>query len=463
LGFLDDNTQESMETGADAAGDLFLRVVTGRAEAQHPLPRTGTVVLGRGEQADIRIEDNSVSRRHAVLQLGPRFSIGDLGSRHGVRVGGRRLGAGESAIVRLGEPIELGDAIILLRRAPAPSGPADETEDAAGVVVADPAMIALRVQLERFAQGNISVLLHGETGVGKEVFAHALHAHSPRADKPLLRLNCAAFSEHLLESELFGHERGAFTGAAQAKPGLLETAQGGTVFFDEIGELPLPLQPKLLRVIEERAVTRVGGLRPIAIDVRFISATNRDLEAEVAAGRFRQDLFFRLNGVRLHIPPLRERRSEIAPLARSFVREFARQLPFSEPELTPAALELVMSQAWPGNIRELRNAMERAVLLSRGEPLTSAHFPGLAPAGSGTSGFRSVTEPTHTKAKVQRAAEPPDSSPELWNDVEQLEKRRIAEALEQCGGNRTRAAKLLGVSRNTLAARIAKFGLDRPR
>jgi MoxR-like ATPase len=247
-------------------------------------------------------------------------------------------------------------------------------EDGRAVVV-DGAMRELERLVERIAQGTISVLIMGETGVGKEILAERVHRLSPRAGRPFVRLNCAALSESLVESELFGHERGAFTGAGVLKPGLLETADGGTVFLDEVGELPLAVQAKLLRVLEDRQVQRVGALKPRAIDVRFVAATNRDLEAEVQRGRFREDLYFRLNGISLVIPPLRQRVSEISGLARAFISLAARASSRAEPVLSREALALLEGYRWPGNIRELRNAMERAVLLCTGREIGLAHLP----------------------------------------------------------------------------------------
>jgi len=447
-----DETTRQLQT-SDVAR-VVLRIVTATEVLERPLPEKGEIVLGRGDDADVLVPDPTVSRRHAILRVGPPLSIEDLGAKHGTRVGSRRLERGESTRIELGDPIELGHAVLLLRLAAADAATAAAPAvAAAGVVLADPAMLALRDQVERLARGSISVLLRGETGVGKEIVAQMVHACSPRAAKPLLRLNCAAFSESLLESELFGHERGAFTGATQAKMGLLETANGGTVFFDELGEMPPSLQAKLLRVIEERRVTRVGGLKSTSIDVRFVSATHRDLEAEVAGGRFREDLFFRLNGVGLRIPPLRERRAEIEPMARAFVREFAEEVPFAEPPLAQDAVDRLLAYDWPGNIRELRHAVERAVLLSGGAPLTAADFPLAAtPRATATPAARSG-----------RAAPDRALTATLRNDVEELERERIAAALDECGGNRTLAAKRLGVSRNTLSTRIAKYGLDRRR
>jgi transcriptional regulator with PAS, ATPase and Fis domain len=278
--------------------------------------------------------------------------------------------------------------------------------------------------------------------------AELVHSLSPRAACPLVRLNCAGFSETLLASELFGHERGAFTGADRAKPGVLEGAEGGTVFLDEVGELPMSIQPKLLRVLEDKVVTRVGALKGRPIDVRFVAATNRDLEVEVAEGRFRQDLFFRLNGFQLRIPPLRERPGEIAELARAFLAPAARAAGLATaPSLSQEAQELLVGYSWPGNVRELRNVIERAVLLSTDGVITAVHLP--------TDKMRQ---------RVTRSAGVPvaDHDP-LRAALEARERQRVEDALAQCGGNQTHAARLLGISRGTLVTRVNAYGLTRPR
>ncbi|HTR55065.1 MAG TPA: sigma 54-interacting transcriptional regulator [Kofleriaceae bacterium] len=323
------------------------------------------------------------------------------------------------------------------------------------------AMQDLYALAARVANGTIAVLILGETGVGKEVIAEKVHQLSPRGGKPYLRLNCAALSETLLESELFGYERGAFTGAVAAKPGLLETADGGSVFLDEVGELPLAMQVKLLRVIEERVVLRVGGLKPRPLDVRFISATNRNLEADIARGAFRQDLYFRLNGATLVIPPLRERLGEIPGLARAFLENAARQAALPRvPELSSAALHALLRYSWPGNIRELRNMMERAALLCPDGPVEQRHLP-----------IEKMRVTFAAEVRVPAAPGRDDGAPSASNPVlrrgaklsRSAERAQIQAALEKCGGNQTRAAKMLGIGRRTLINRVKEFGLARPR
>ena len=323
------------------------------------------------------------------------------------------------------------------------------------------AMAGLHELVARVAPSNISVLILGETGVGKEVMAEQIHRLSNRPQATFLRLNCAALSEPLLESELFGHERGSFTGAFQQKRGLLEMADGGTVFIDEVGELPLTMQVKLLRVLEERRITRVGSVQSRAIDVRFVAATNRDLEAEVARGRFRRDLLFRLDGVTLVVPPLRERVDEILPLARAFAAQAApRGQP--APPLSREAQEMLEKYGWPGNIRELRNVMERAVLLSGGGPVTPAHLPREKMIPSGGLASRTDAWPAALTEKGL-ATVPPAPPSSLREDLERVERQRIADALDQCGYNQTKAARLLGMARGTLISRMEQYGLTRPR
>jgi DNA-binding NtrC family response regulator len=310
------------------------------------------------------------------------------------------------------------------------------------VVVLDPAVQRIHGLVKRVAQSPISVLFMGETGVGKEIFAAALHRSSPRAKAPFLSINCGALSETLLEGELFGYEKGAFTGAIKAKPGLLESASGGTVFLDEVGEMPPPLQVKLLRVLEQRQVRRLGALEDRKIDVRFVAATNRDLEAEVKKGTFREDLFFRLNGINFTIPPLRERRAEIPELARAFAAHASALAGRGAPGFSPEAMALLERYRWPGNIRELRNVVERAVALCE-ELIEEEHLP------------------------VERMAAPVfgdrGDAPRTAPSGEDPERTRILEALDRCAGNQTAAAKMLGMTRRVLMARLDAHGIARPR
>ena len=368
-------------------------------------------------------------------------------------------------------------------------------------VLEDPAMKQVYGLVRRVAPAKISVLLQGETGVGKDVVAEAIHALSPRASKPYVRLNCAALPENLLESELFGYEKGAFSGATSAKPGLLEASSGGTLFLDEVGELPLATQAKLLRALEDGQVRRLGALAPRAVDVRFLAATNRDLEAEVARGAFRGDLFFRLSAVVITIPPLRERLREVLPLARLFLREMEKD--GRGRALAREAEDLLLRYAWPGNIRELRNVIERAVLLCDGAEIGLAHLPiekltaHLAPVSRAPSlppprgpaipapdTMRALPLSEIAGARDEALArtlsdgDRPTSAPgpsapaheaaalelgELRARMDEAERRRIVAALEACGGNQTKAARMLGMSRGTLVARLETYKLPRPR
>ncbi|MBS0367991.1 MAG: sigma-54-dependent Fis family transcriptional regulator [Proteobacteria bacterium] len=294
-----------------------------------------------------------------------------------------------------------------------------------GMVGHSEAMRRLSELIHRVAPTPSTVLILGESGVGKEVTARALHQMSPRAERSFVPLNCAAVSAELMESELFGHVRGAFTGAREARRGLFHYANGGTLFLDEIGELPLAMQTKLLRVLEERRIRPVGSEAEVPVDVRVVAATNRDLRAEVAAGRFRQDLFYRLEVVTLAIPPLRQRREDIAELAVHFNAQLASRLGLPPLPLGQADLARLAAYAWPGNVRELRNLIERSLIL------------GGLPADSQAPGF---VEP-------------------LPLSLAEVEKRHILAVLDQCGGSKTRAAALLGVSRKTLDRKAVEWGL----
>jgi DNA-binding NtrC family response regulator len=294
--------------------------------------------------------------------------------------------------------------------------------------------------LARIAASRAStVLLTGETGTGKDLAAKAIHYNSERAAKPFVNITASALPEQLLESELFGHERGAFTDARQQKRGLLETADGGTVFLDEIGEMTPGLQAKLLRFLEEKTFKRVGGLTDIRVDVRVIAATNRNLEEEVKAGKFREDLFYRLQVMPVVLPPLRERRGDIPLLASYFIDRFNREFRKRVRGVTAAAATLLEQYQWPGNIRELRNAIERAMLLADHERLEPEDFTTLT----------RMVNPTAFKL-------PPEGL-----NLEEVERQLLVQALERAGGNQTQAAQLLGINRDQVRYRIEKFGLTR--
>jgi DNA-binding NtrC family response regulator len=418
--------------------------------AARALPARGSVTFGRALDCDVPIDHVSVSRRHATLHLGDEMLLEDLRSSNGTRVGKRKVGPGERVRIAPGELIELGSAMLVVQ---GPGEVAPESTDggrglAPGTILRDPVMQQVQRLLTMVAPTTMSVLVRGETGVGKEVVAETIHRLSPRAAKPLVCLNCAAVPESLLETELFGYERGAFTGATAAMAGHLEAASGGTFFLDEVGEMPLAAQAKLLRAVESRQVTRVGGRQPIPIDVRFVAATHRDLDALVAKGSFRQDLYFRLNGISIRIPPLRERISEIAPLAELFLARAAGEMGAAAIPISPEAMDLLEKHAWPGDIRELKNVVGQAAMFSRDAAMVRPeHLPAELHASRG---------PVH----------PPPSRPpanRLRDEVDAFERQRIADALEQCSGNQTRAARLLGISRRTLVSRLASHGLGRPR
>ena len=307
-------------------------------------------------------------------------------------------------------------------------------------VVIDPLMKQVWKLAERAAQVPISVLVVGETGTGKEVVAEAIHAMSPRAGAPFVRLNCAALTETLVESELFGHEKHAFTGATAQKRGFFEAATGGTLLLDEVGELPLGTQVKLLRTLEQWRIVRVGGTAELAVDVRLVCATNRDLETEVARGRFREDLFFRIAAFVIPVPPLRDRRSEILPLAVQFAHEIATDLHQPAVGFTPEAMDALQQASWPGNVRELRNVIERAVVLSEGQKIGREHLP------------EQVTE-------LARAT--PRDALDVRQRVANVERETVLAALDAAEGNQTQAARKLGVSRFALIRLMAKHDLKR--
>jgi two-component system response regulator AtoC len=567
---------ESTTKLSDTVGDYELLIAGDGRTTTIPLPKEGSLLIGRGTEADVSLAGNGVSRRHALLRVSnAKFTLEDLGSSNGTSIRGATIAPNQPEVIAPGESVLVGEFAIVLRprrtrattrrvlgpeyfevrvaeqcararesgrpffvlgvrvdgKSPvdpteviaaelepsdvlarlaqdtwalllldenegeaaafateversledagcrAQSGivgyPRDGTSSAAlftrmeqafatetepppgaSVNLRSPAMLALYRETDPVARGDISVLVLGETGVGKDVLARSIHDRSERAAGPFLRINCAALPEPLLESELFGYERGAFTGATHNKPGLLQTAAGGTVFLDEIGELPARLQAKLLQVLETREILSLGSTTPKTIDVRFLAATNRDLEAEALAGQFRSDLYYRIAGYTAVIPPLRERREDILPLAQEFARRAAEKLgPAAPMRVRDDAAVRLLDYAWPGNVRELRNIIERAVVLSEGRAIGPEHLP--------LDKMRSVVL-VNRRAAAQSPAtgELPiaDLSPEELED-----RQRIVDALARSAGNQSKAAEVLGVSRSTLLNRLDAYRIKRPR
>jgi DNA-binding NtrC family response regulator len=474
----DRQTESRIAIDLAAGPSLTLLVMGEPGVATYPLPPEGTLLIGRAEQCEVRVADSQLSREHARLNVGAALEIVDLGSSNGTRLDGRLLAAHQPALLGAGSVVTMGSTVIVVRAAES-SRP---EEDDGAELPPGGALERLRTIAARFAAGTIPVLLQGETGVGKEVLASTIHRMSPRAAGPYVCINCGALPITLVEGALFGHERGAFTGATFAKEGLLESAHGGTVFLDEVAELPLLAQATLLRVLDQGEVLRVGATRPRSIDVRFIAATNRDLEHEVERGRFRQDLYFRLAAATIVIPPLRERRAEIGPLARAFVRRTCREIARPRvPRILADALAALESHAWPGNVRELRNVVERAVLLAGDGEIGPAQLPlarmgGRAQPKEAPPSGRDRRPSVPPSSSGRRSTAPPSggdrrsSAPPLYVRARLTETlasdpqaARLLAVLDSCDWNQTRAALELGISRRTLVSRLSAYGLTRKR
>lgn len=324
-----------------------------------------------------------------------------------------------------------------------------------GMVGETSEMTRIYDQIRLIAPTKANVLVLGESGTGKEVLAKAIHQASPRARKPFVAVHCAALPENLLETELFGHERGAFTGAVARRQGRFELANGGTIFLDEIGEIPLSMQVKLLRVLEAREIQRVGGTDTVKVDVRILTATNRELAEEVAEGRFREDLYYRLNVVAVTLPPLRARRGDIPLLVRHFLSELAKENGREVPGISKEALEILQAYHWPGNVRELRNIMENTFVFLHGNTIEPDNLPGSLTRRRGGSKSASPVESTPMGGGDEESITLPLGLP-----LEEVETEYLKKTLEDCDGNRTKAAEVLKISRRTLQRRIKELGLE---
>jgi DNA-binding NtrC family response regulator len=368
----------------------------------------------------------------------------------------------EGAVDFLAKPVDPDHLLLLVQRALAARHMATENivlkeelaarRGAPQIVGDDPRLKQVSMALHRAAATDMTVLLEGESGTGKELFARALHALSPRADGPFVAINCAAIPETLLETELFGHEKGAFTGANARKPGKFELAHRGTLFLDEIGDLPLTLQAKILRALEEKRFERVGGTAPLQVDVRVVAATNRNLRAAVAARQYREDLYFRLSVFPITIPPLRERRDDIPRLARHFIERFCRDLNKKPLLLAPPAVDQLQSYEWPGNVRELQNCMERAVILTEGDTIHARHL------NLSAHSMRPLqAEDQDAWARIDLSGTLAEATRRVMNEAE---RRKIELVLKEVSGDRGHAADVLQIGVKTLINKLKDYGLE---
>ncbi len=428
-----------------------------------------TIRIGARRGNDLELQDSKVSGLHCEVRLDERgYRLRDLDSTNGTYVGGFRV---NDLYITPGTVMQIGASKVRFE----PLGESVEFELSAqdrfgGIVGRSVQMRELFARLEKIAASDATVLVTGETGTGKELVAEAVHEHSGRKNGPFVVLDCGSIPQNLIESELFGHEKGAFTGATHAYAGAFERADGGTVFLDEIGELPLSMQPKLLRVLERKEVRRIGGSKTIGADIRVVAATNRDLGVEVNRGRFREDLYYRLAVARIHVPPLRERREDIPLL----VEHFLSITPGGEgARLEPGTVELMMKHDWPGNVRELRNVIERAVLLADatsggGIALSKTSIGGRRSARLGTGGGGgSVSESTPAPGGDDTLAVSIDTSTPFKVAkqvlVEEFERRYIGRLLDEHAGNISAAARAAGIDRMSIHKMLNRLGMQNPR
>jgi two-component system, NtrC family, response regulator AtoC len=506
---------ELKEAAKGRLGGFYALQVIGASGTSTVIVRPDkTLRVGRRRDSEIVVEHPGASRDHALIHPGEPPEIEDLASNNGTRVQGNLIPPRTRTPLPVGSVVEIAGTILHVRHLS--SSPDEEaradvktwslhpgTDREQAVVVRDRRMMDLYQLAERVAASGMAVLILGETGVGKELVAERVHAFSPRRDRPFFRVNCAALAEGILASELFGHERGAFTGAHATKVGLFEAANGGTVFLDEIGELSMETQAKLLRVLETGEVTRVGSHQSRQVDVRIVSATNRNLAENIARGRFRSDLFFRLNGVSLTIPLLRDRPDDIVALAEFFAQRCAAMMAMASPVLSDGVKAALLRYRWPGNVRELKNVIERAVVLNPGPlietaalqfdfahggytptvgppppstaaasvgPASQQHFE-MGRHASASENFRAAdravvsdTMDSHGPRSARTAGRLKSArrAEQLRAELARAERDRIIEALNQAG-NQAGAAKLLGLSRRALIYRLELYDIPRPR
>lgn len=426
------------------------------------------VKIGRGREADLQLPDPSVSRLHAkIFRVGEQYFLADLRSRNGTHADGKRItqlaledgrmfqvgpfrihfhrpvsgfSAGEEPTVAPGTASAVTDSVEPnpVRVSKRTIAPSIHGGTSFGLIGGSAHVRKLVATIRRIGASDVSVLIEGETGSGKELVARGIHDASARRERPFIVVNCGAISPELIESELFGHEKGAFTGATAQRKGAFELANNGTIFLDEIGELPISLQPKLLRVLEQKEVKRVGGNDLLLADVRILAATNRNLREEIARKTFREDLYFRVGAITVSIPPLRDRREDVAPIARHFLSGMGTTAPGPLPGLSPAALDTLISYDWPGNVRELRNAIQRAVVMADSGELTGPDFSFLRQAA---------------KQEVEK------DGPSGLSRWEQAERTNILGELARQMGNKTKAARELGIAKSTLFEKLKKYGI----
>lgn len=482
--------------GAEAEVSQVLVVAHGPAGVQSLVVAEGqSRVVGRQLPADLIVNDASLSRLHAEIAFdGARVQVTDLGSRNGTRLGSARLQPRTATDLKLGQALKMGATRLLVhglarhglagqslmgeQGGAEARAPARQAQD--GVVAVSSVMTNLLRQADKAARAPVSILIQGETGSGKEVVAGYVHRRSARAQKPLVTVNCGAIPESLLASTLFGHVRGAFTGAVQAQAGLFEQADGGTLFLDEVGELSLEAQVNLLRVLESGRITRVGGAKEVAVDVRIISATHRDLPSRVHSGLFREDLLYRLNAVALDIAPLRERIEDLESLSQVLLRAIAARFEMPVPRLAAPSLAALQGYAFPGNVRELRNVLEHGMVQCEQGVIGVADlpsriravFPAIPALRSLAAGQPEIATPDvgatvpgrwlglAGSQNVSPGAIVSDEGVPFRTRMERIEEGMIREALAATGGNQTEAAERLQIPRRTLVHKLRSYGLS---